>query len=275
MKKWIGLFLFLSVLIILGACSKESSAPKTDKKEVKEEKLLVGVTAGPHEQILEKVAEVAAKDGLKIELKVFSDFVLPNEALANKEIDANSFQHRPFLEEFKADKGLDLTPIADTILNPMGIYSDKIKDLKELKKGDKLGLPNDPTNGSRALNLFEEAGLIKLNDENKEMASIKDVVENPLNLELVELDAAQLPKLLDELAAAAINTSYAVSNGLIPSEDAVYLESTENNPFLNVIAVRTEDKDKPVFQKLIKAYHTDEVKQFIKEEFKGSIVTSW
>jgi len=156
----------------------------------------------------------------------------------------------------------------------MGIYSNRIKDLKQLKKGDKIGLPNDPTNGARALLLFEQAGLIKLKKGIGIQATVKDIVENPLDLELVELEAAQIPRQLDEFAAAAINTNFAVEHGLLPTRDAIFMEP-KDSPWVNVLAVRTENKDDPVIQKLIKAYHSEEVKRFVEETFKGSVVPSW
>lgn len=270
MKKRFILLLLAAILAVLPGCGSGSSTGKP----LNEKKLVVGVTAGPHEQIMEKVKEVAAKDGLEIEIKVFNDYPIVNIALAEGELDVNSFQHKPYLEQFKKDKNLDLIDIATTVNFPMGIYSNTRMSLKELKQGDKLGLPNDPTNGARALIMFEQAGLIKLKEGVGVKATVKDVVENPLNLELVELEAAQIPRHLNELAAAAINTNFAMEHGFVPTRDALFLEP-KDSPWVNVIAVRTENKDDPVLQKLIKAYHSDEVKQFIEETFQGSVIPSW
>lgn len=236
--------------------------------------LVVGVTAGPHEQIMEKVKQVAAKDGLNIDIKVFNDYTMPNIALAQGELGANSFQHQPFLDQFKKDRNLDLTAVANTVNFPMGIYSKKIKRVDDLKEGDKLGLPNDPSNEARALLLFQQAGLIKLKDGIGVKASVHDVQDNPKHLRFVELDAAQIPRQLDELAAAAINTNFAMSAGYVPARDAIFLEP-KDSPWVNIIAVRTENKDDPVIQKLIKAYRSAEVKQFIEQNFKGSVIPSW
>lgn len=269
MKKFIVILCLLSLFSLLIGCGKEESG-----KALSEDKLVIGVTAGPHEQIMEKVKELAAKDGLNIEIKVFTEYVMPNVALAEGELDANSFQHKPYLDKFKADRNLDIVEVANTVNFPMGIYSKKIKDIKELKEGDKLGLPNDPTNGARALLLFEQAGLIKLKEGVGVAATVKDVVENPLNLELVELEASQIPRQLDELAAAAINTNFAIEHGYVPTKDAIVIEPADS-PWVNVIAVRTENKGDPVLDKLIKYYHSDEVKQFIEETFQGSVIPSW
>lgn len=263
----------LSIILLIGIVSGcGDSSAKT--KKLDEKKLVVGVTAGPQEQIMEKVLEVAAKDGLEIELKVFSDYVLPNTSLSEGDLDANSYQHKPFLDQFNADHETDLTPVGKTILNPMGIYSDKFSSFEELPDGAKFGLPNDPTNGSRALYILEEAGFITLKEGKGENATIYDVEDNPKNLEFIELEAAQIPKQLSELDAAAINTNFAIGAGLNPTNDSIILEST-NSPYVNYIVVRTENKDEAVVEKLVKAYQSDEVKKFIEEEFEGSIIPSW
>lgn len=261
----------VSILVALAGCSSDASTGKP----LNDKKLVVGVTAGPHEQIMEKVKEVAAKKyGLDIEIKVFNDYPMVNVALAEGELDVNSFQHKPYLEQFNKDKNLNLVDIANTVTFPMGIYSNKVKSVKEIKKGDKIGLPNDPTNEARALMLFEQAGLIKLKKGAGMKATLKDIVENPLNLQFVELEAAQIPLHLSELAAAAINTNFAMEHGFVPARDAIFLEK-KNSPWVNVLAVRAENKNDPVLKKLIQAYHSEEVKQFIEKTFKGSVIPSW
>ncbi|MBM7716135.1 MetQ/NlpA family ABC transporter substrate-binding protein [Siminovitchia sp. FSL H7-0308] len=263
------LLLGLLLAVIVSGCGNNATGTKTE-----EEKLIVGATAGPHEQIMEKVKEVAKKDGLDIELKIFSDYILPNKTLADGELDANSYQHQPFLDQFNKDHDTDLVSVGKTILNPMGVYSEDYQSIDDLPKGAKFGLPNDPTNGSRALFILEKAGHIQLANDAKETASLKDIKENPKNLEFIELDAAQIPKQLSEVDAAAINTNFAIDAGLYPKEDAILLESTDS-PYTNVIAVRDENKDDAVVKKLVKAYQSDEVKTFIEEEFRGSIIVSW
>ncbi|MGI6126666.1 MAG: MetQ/NlpA family ABC transporter substrate-binding protein [Planifilum sp.] len=270
--KRVGIPVLISALLLVAlvGCSTDAGTGKP----LEENRLVIGVTAGPHEQIMEKVKEVAAEDGLEIDIKVFNDYPMVNIALAEGELDVNSFQHEPYLEQVKKDKNLDLVAIADTVNFPMGIYSNQIKDVKQLKKGDKIGLPNDPTNGARALLLFERAGLIKLKEGVGVDATVNDIAENPLDLELVELEAAQIPRQLDEFAAAAINTNFAVEHGFLPSRDAIFMEP-EDSPWVNVLAVRTENKEDPVLEKLINAYQSEEVKQFVEETFKGSVVPSW
>lgn len=264
---------FLSTAILaaglLAGCSGNA-----ETGELSEEKLVVGVTSGPHEQILEKVAEVAAEDGLEIELKVFTDYILPNTALAEGDLDVNSYQHEPFMNTFNEDHGTNLVTGATTILNPMGVYSDKYESIEDLPKGATFGLPNDPTNGARALFILEEAGVITLKEGTEETASIFDVEENPLELEFIELDAAQIPKQLSEVDAAAINTNFAIEAGLNTLEDSILLESSES-PYVNYLVVREENKDDAVLEKLSAAYQSDEVKAFIEEEFDGSVLPMW
>lgn len=271
---WIVLVLFTVTSIV--ACSSKEDNTATDNEATENETLSikVGVTPGPHEEVMEKVQEIAAEDGLDIELVSFTDYVMPNIALDEGDIDANSFQHKPFLEDFVEERGLDLIDIADTIIFPMGIYSTNVDSLEDIEDGAKLGLPNDPTNLAHALFVFEEAGLITVDEDAGYTATIKDVVDNPLNLEFVELEAAQIPRQLDEVTAAAINTNFAIDNGYTPAEDAIYLESVES-PWVNLIAIRAEDKDNPAIEKLIEAYHTDEVKEFIEEKYPGSLVPAW
>lgn len=257
--------------------NNEGSSPAEGAGSSEEERLslVVGVTAGVHEQIVEKVREVAATNGLDIELKVFSDFIIPNVALVEGELDANIYQHRPFLNSYKEEKGAtELVDVAETVLNPMGFYSKKISSLDEIKEKDRIGLPNDPTNSARALLMFETAGLIKIRDGVREEATILDVVENPLNLELIELESAQIPNLLDELAAAAINTSFATNAGLTLADDAIFVE-THTSPWVNVIVTTEDRRDDPAIQKLIEAYRSDETKAFIEETFKGAVVPLW
>lgn len=271
--KRLGIFVLGLLLIgIISGCGnddkeKAASAPDT-------EKLVVGATDGPHSQILEKVQEIAKEDGLDIEIKVFSDYIVPNKALAEGELDANSYQHQPFLDQYNEDNKSDLIPVGKTILNPMGVYSEKYKSVDELPDGAKFGLPNDPTNGSRALFILEKAGYITLEEGKKETASIRDVKDNPKNLQFIELDAAQIPNQLDEVDAAAINTNFAIGAGLYPKEDSILLESSDS-PYTNVIAVRPENKDDEAIKKLVKAYQSDKIKEFIEEEFRGSIIVGW
>ena len=234
----------------------------------------IGVTAGPHAQIMEFVKGIAAKDGLKIEIIEFSDYVQPNAALAAGDLDANSYQHLPYLEAQIKDRGYKLANAGYTITFPMGIYSKKVKTLAELSNGARVGIPNDPTNGGRALLVLQSQGLLKLNAGAGLKATPLDIVENPKKLNIVELDAAQLPRSLSDLDAAAVNGNYAASAGLDPIKDAIAIESAKG-PYANIIAVRAADKDQAWVAKLVKAYHSPETKEFVLKTFKDSVIASW
>lgn len=234
----------------------------------------VGVTAGPHAQIMEFVKGLAAKDGLKIEVIEFSDYVQPNAALAAGDLDANSFQHEPYLDAQIKDRGYKLANVGYTITFPMGIYSKKVKTLDELKNGARVGVPNDPTNGGRALLVLQSQGLLKLKADAGLKATPLDIAENPKKLDIIELDAAQLPRSLSDLDAAAVNGNYAASAGLNPVTDAIAMEDAKG-PYANLIAVRSEDKDQAWVAKLVKAYHSPETKEFVISTFKNSVITAW
>ena len=238
------------------------------------EDIKVGVTPGEHAQIMEKVKDVAAKKGLNIEILEFSDYVVPNQALADGDLNANSFQHQPYLDNQIADRGFDLVSVGKTITTPMGVYSKKVKALAELADGATVAIPNDPTNGGRALLVLAKEGLIKVNPEAGLKAGPADVTENPKNIKFAELDAAQLPRSLDDVDAAVINTNYALEAGLHPKTDAIAIEGSES-PYANVIVVRSADKDAPWAKTLVEAYHDDSIKTFINEEFKGALIPSW
>lgn len=236
--------------------------------------ITVGVTTGPHAQILEEVKKVAARDHLTIKVVEFSDFIQPNAALAAGDLDANSYQHLPFLETQIKDRGYKLANAGFTVSFPLAVYSKKIKALSELKTGDRIGIPNDPTNGGRALLLLESAGLIKLKPNAGLKATPLDIADNPKKLKFVELDAAQLTLSLNDLSAAVINGNYAQNAGLSAKKDGIFVEDA-NGPYAGLIAVRAEDKDKPWVAQLVKAYRSPEVKKFVETTFNGSVIPTW
>ncbi|MBO9125759.1 MULTISPECIES: MetQ/NlpA family ABC transporter substrate-binding protein [unclassified Rhizobium] len=238
------------------------------------EDIKVGVTPGEHAQIMEKVAEIAKTKGLNIEIVEFSDYVVPNQALNDGDIQANSFQHQPYLDNQIADRKFDLVSIGTTITTPMGVYSKKVKSLDELKEGATVAIPNDPTNGGRALLVLASKGLIKFKDNPGVKVTVADIIENPKKIEFAEIDAAQLPRSLDDVDAAVINTNYAMEAGLHPKTDAIAIES-EKSPYANVIVVRTADKDAPWAKTLVESYHDESIRKFINEQFKGALIPSW
>ena len=256
----------LQSALALALVSGFSASVMAQDKPVK-----IGVTGGPHAQIFEVVKKVAEKDGLKIQVIEFSDYVQPNAALASGDLDANSYQHKPYLDQQVKDRGYKFVSAGYTVNFPIGIYSKKIKSLNDLKQGAKFGIPNDPTNGGRVLLVLQEKGLIKLRPEAGLKATPLDVIDNPKKIKFVELDAAQLPRSLDDLDASAINTNFALSAGLNPGKDAIAQEGAKS-PYVNLIAVREADKDKPWVTKLVKAYQSEEVRKFIQTEFKGAVI---
>jgi D-methionine transport system substrate-binding protein len=237
--------------------------------------LVVGVTAGPHAQIVEAARKVAERDGLKIQIVEFSDFIQPNAALSQGSLDANVYQHVPFLETQNRDRGYKLVAVAPAVRQQLGIYSKKVKQLSELKEGARIGIPNDPTNGSRALLVLRDQGLIKVKDGVTTRASVLDVVDNPKKLKFVELEAAQLARSLDDLDASAVNSSYAVPAGLSPVKDALALENPSTPYVTVVIATREGQQANPQLQRFVKAYQSAEVKKFIETTFKGAYTAAW
>ena len=238
------------------------------------EDIKVGVSPGEHAEIMEEVAKVAEPMGLNIEVVEFSDYVIPNTALADGDIQANSFQHRPYLENQIKDRGFELVEIGTTITTPMGIFSDKLESLDALPDGAKIGIPNDPTNGGRALLLLQDLGLLTLAEGTGLVPTPLDITENPKNLQFLELDAAQLPRSLADTDASIINTNYALAAGLNPNEDTIAMEKADS-PYVNIIVVRKGDEEQDWAKKLVEAYHSAEVKAFIDEKYEGSVLTSW
>ena len=238
------------------------------------ETIKVGVTGGPHAEIMEVVKAEAAKSGLDIKIVEFSDYIQPNAALAQGDLDANSYQHQPFLDQQIADRGYKIVSVAKTVVFPMGIYSKKVKSLADLAVGAQIGIPNDPTNGGRALLLLEQAGVFKLDPTKGIKATPLDIVANPKKVKIVEIEAPQLPRTLDDLSASAINTNYALTAGLTPSKDAIILDGADS-AYVNVLAVQIKDKDKPWVQTLIAAYHSDAVKAFIDAKYQKAAIPAW
>lgn len=236
--------------------------------------LRVGVTPGPHAEIMEVVAEVAADDGLTLEIIEFSDYVVPNTALADGDLDLNSFQHEPYLDNQIRDRGFDLVSVAPTVVFPMGFYSESYESIDDVPDGATIAIQNDPTNGGRSLLLLQSAGLLTLGEDTGLTPSILDITENPHNFEFIELDAAQLPRSLGDVDVASVNTNYAVEAGLDPNEDAILSEGQES-PYMNIIAVRAEDADAAWLERFVSAYHSDRVRDFVDERFEGAVVAGF
>ena len=235
--------------------------------------LRVGSTVGPYAEIMDYVAGLAAKQGLEVKVVEFTDYALPNEAMRNGDLDVSMFQTRPYLDNAIKTRGYDIAALDPAIIVPMGLYSHKIKALSELKDGDTVAIPNDPSNGARGLLLMQQAGLIKLRDGVGAAASLADVIGNPRHLRIRELDAAQVPRSLDDMAAAAVNMSYALPAGLDP-KTAMILEGTDT-PFSLIWTAPRKRQDDSRIKKLIGIYRSPEVKAFILSKFSGSVIPNW
>lgn len=269
-KKLFAAVLITTTCLFAASCgSSSNSGASGDKKEIK-----MGVTAGPHAEVMEEVAKEAAKQGITIKVVEFNDYVQPNKALAEGDLDMNSMQHQPYMDNVVKKQGLKITSIGKTIILPMAVYSHKYKDIKDVADGAKVTIPNDPTNGARALLLIQQAGLIKLKNGNSVDASVTDITENPKNLQFVELDAAQIPRSLDDTDLACVNTNYAIPAGLNPQKDSILVES-KDSPYANVMAVRQGDENNETYKKVLEIYQSEPIKKFIEEHFQGTILPAF
>lgn len=270
-KLFVVLSLSLIIVISVAACTTTQSTPEATTLTVK-----VGASPVPHAEILAYIRDnLAAAAGLEIEIVEFTDYVQPNLALDDGQLDANFFQHLPYLEDFNAERGTDLVSVAEIHIEPLGIYSKTITNLSEVPDEAVVTIPNDATNGGRALNLLAANGLIKLKDDVGFTATVADIVENPKNLKITELEAAQLVRALDDAALAVINGNYALEGGLVPSQDALALESGENNPYVNILAVKRGNENNEAILKLVELLTSPEVKAFIEEKYSGSVLPAF
>ena len=234
----------------------------------------VAATAVPHAELLEFVKPALAKEGVELKIKVFTDYVQPNVQVAEGRLDANFFQHQPYLDEFNASRGTALVSIAGVHVEPFGAYSSKIKKLDELSEGAQVVIPNDATNGGRALLLLQKAGVIKLKDGAGITATVKDIAENPKGIKVRELEAATLPRVLAQVDLALINTNYALEAGLNPAKDALVIEGSDS-PYVNFLVARPDNKDSAAIQKLAKALTSPEVKAFIEKKYSGAVLPAF
>lgn len=266
LKRISGLLLIAAAVVFLVACSSKKNDPNV---------VVVGTISGPETQLME-VAKIVAMNRYRLDVQIipFSDYNAPNLALASDALDANAFQHKPFLDEQTKMEHVDLVPIGKTFIYPMGIYSRKIMSLTQLKNGDTVALPNDPTNEARALLLLQQAGLIKMKDAADVNATPVDVVSNPKQLKFVELDAAELPRALYSVTLAAINTTYASVAKLSPTKDALIRESIDS-PYVNLIVVQASRQHEQKLQELVKAYQSQPVIDEAKKLFGDSAVPGW
>lgn len=277
----LSLVLAAALTAVLAGCggSPASSAPvaSSTPEVAAPVKVKVGVVGENNEQWVPVIESLKA-EGIELELVRFADYSLPNQALADKEIDLNSFQHYAFLENQIKDRGYKLSVIGETIIAPLGVYSKKHTSVDQLKEGASIAIPSDATNGGRALKVLESAGLIEVDPAAGFVPTLSNITKNPLNIKFYEVEAAQTYSLMADVDLAVINGGHARDNGLSPAKDAVYLEKViegQNNPYINVIAARTEDQDNELYQKVVKAYRSDAVAKIIAEKYNGAYIITW
>ncbi|MFJ9060830.1 MetQ/NlpA family ABC transporter substrate-binding protein [Streptomyces sp. NBC_00111] len=262
----------------LSACGTDSdpaSKGETGAGADTSKALVVAASPVPHADILNYIKKnLAEKAGLKLEVKEFTDYVLPNTATENGQVDANFFQHKPYLDDFNKKNKTHIVPVVDVHLEPLGLYSKKVKDLKDIKAGQTVAVPNDTTNEGRALQLLAENGLITVKDGVGTNAKLSDITDKK-GLEFKEIEAATVPRALDDVDAAVINGNYAIEAGYQPAKDSLALEKAEGNPYANLLAVKEGNEEDPRVQKLAKLLNSDEVKKFIEDTYKGSIIPAF
>ena len=274
-KSILSLLLTGALAISLIGCGNTNKEAETGSKG-EDKTITIGVTPVPHKEIVEEIKPDLEAEGYTVKIVEFTDYVTPNTSLAEGELDANYFQTVAYLDETNEGKGLDLTYTKGIHLEPLGVYSSTIKSLDELKEGATVAVPNDPSNEARALRVLEGAGLIKLKEG--ELVTPKDITENPKNLKFEELEAAQLPRALEEVGIAVINGNYALEAGLNPAENALYLEDATkeaSKKYHNVLAVKKGNEDSEKIKALTNALTSDKVKKYIEEKYNGSVIPTF
>lgn len=266
----------VSLLATVTGCGQSEASDKKNKEQTKSTTVKLGVV-GSDTDVWDDVKSRLEDKGIKLEYVTFSDYNQPNQALADGSIDMNAFQHQFFLDKFNEEHQTSLVSIGNTVNAPLGLYSNKLKDIKDVKNGAKVAIPNDVTNGGRALLLLQEAGLIKVNSDKGQTPTVGDITENKLKLAISELDASQTARSLADVDLAAINSGVAVDAGFVPTKDAIFLEPINDKvkPYVNIIVVRDKDKDNKVYQKIVSEYQTDQTKKIIEETSKGSSIPAW
>ncbi len=270
MKKRNILVLTLALLLVLttvfaSACGKKETSG--------DDEIVIGVSPSPHAEIVRLVVDDLKAEGITVTVKEYSDYVQPNLDLAEGELDANFFQHTPYLDEFIAERDLDLTVLGGIHIEPLAIFSTTLESLDELEDGDEVIIPNDTTNNTRALLLLQEQGLITLGGEGI-TATEKDIIENPLNLKFTAMEAAAIPTVYGDAAIAVINGNYAIQHEIDPIKDSLAIEDA-NSPYVNIIAVRTDEVKAEKFQKLLEALQSDKVKDYLEETYAGSVIPAF
>lgn len=265
MKNLLSRTALIALALALSACGGGSSS---------EGRLVVAATAVPHAEILEAIKPTMAKEGVQLDVRVFNDYVQPNDQLVQKQVDVNYFQTAPYLDAYNRDRNTDLVTVIGVHIEPFGAYSHRYTSLDALPAGATVAIPNDPSNNSRALILLDKAGVIELKDAANALSTLRDITANPKQLQFRELDSAMLPRMLDQVDLALINTNYALDAGLDPTRDALVIESRDS-PYVNFLVARPDNRDDPRVQKLAKALTSPEVKAFIESKYKGAVAPAF
>ncbi len=291
MKKKFSL-LVLSLLLVLTACgggaknnapaansgannkAAETTEGNTATENTEAEKVVIGVSPTPHGEIIEELMPKFAEAGIELEVVNFDDYVQPNLQLDSGDLDVNYFQHKPYLDSFNSEHGTKLVSVGNVHIEPIGLYSKKITSLDELKEGDEIIIPNDPSNGARSLLLLEKNGVIKLKDPTDPLATEADITENPKNIKFVPVEAQNIPTVYEEAAAAVINSNYAILAGLDPITDSIVIEDKES-PYANVVAAKEGRENEEKIKKVYEILTSEEAKKFIEEKYKGAVVPAF
>ncbi|BBM40668.1 NLPA lipoprotein [Leptotrichia shahii] len=270
------LSLLLAIALFLVACGNKNENKESTSSQsgaAKTEKLIVGATPIPHAELLNLVKDDLKKEGIELEVVEFNDYVQPNKALADKSIDANFFQHVPYMEDFGKKNHIDMVAVGNIHLEPMALYSKKIKNVNDLKNGDTLIIPNDPTNGGRALILLDKAGIIKLKDNTKLDSTPADIIKNPKNIKIETLSNEQIAPRLSEVAGAIINSNFAIDAKVTKNE--IILIEGKDSPYVNVVTVLKENQNDERVKKLVKALQSEKVKKYIEEKYDGRVIPAF
>lgn len=275
--KWLSITFVALLLLVLGACGNdEKTVTQTNGKtgEKKEVTLKISASSTPHAEILEYIKPDLEKEGVKLDIVITQDGIQTNQQTADRELDANYFQHTPYLNQVNKDSGLNLVSVVGVHIEPFGVYSKKIKSIDELSVNAKVAVPKDPVNFSRALQLFAANHIIELDSKKKGDYTVEDITKNDKKIEFIPVDGPLLVRSLDDVEASAINTNYALEGGFKPKQDALIIEGNDS-PYVNILVARPDNKDDEAIQKLAKALTTDKVKEFIEDKYKGAVVPAF
>lgn len=272
--KRINLLVLVTILALIFVGCSQGSNEDSSVDSGEDTVIRIGVTPEPHGTLVELIQEELEAEGITLEIEVFTDYVTPNLSLDSGDLDVNFMQHEPYLNNFNEENDTDLVSIGGIHIEPIGLYSSRYESIDEIEDGAEIAIPNDGTNGGRALLLLAENGLITLDEDAGILATENDIVENPKNLKITPLEAAQLPRVVDDVDGAIINGNFALEAGLVPTEDSILLEG-KDSPYANIVAVRAGQENEEQFTKLLEALQSDKVKEYIEENYEGGVIPAF